>query len=175
MFPSCRAHRVDTSVVVSVVASVVQAPLLIQTTQPASDTAVENMEMSPSNFIHVGVLRTDSFGMKLEKSTGLHLPTFTPGGVVLRRGLKLKHRLELSLVLKSLKCDLCLVYLGSFVGLVKFLLKNFCCSMTISRRKHKRSSFWLNSVMLFSVTKSGEFSFLLFLFLLFCHVFSDFC
>ena len=62
MFPSSRAHRVDTSVVVSVVASVVQAPLLIQTTQPASHTAVENMEMSPSNFIHVGVLRTDSFG-----------------------------------------------------------------------------------------------------------------
>ena len=98
-------------------------PSPAQVAQPCPDVAVDDMEVSPSNIIHVGVLRTDSFGMKLEKSTGLHLPTFTPGGVVLRRGLKLKHRLELSLVLKSLKCDLCLVYLGSFVGLVKFLLK----------------------------------------------------
>ena len=57
-FPSSRADHVCTSVV----APVVQAPSLIQTVQPASDAAVDNMETSPSNFIRVGVLRTDSFG-----------------------------------------------------------------------------------------------------------------
>ena len=61
-FPSSRADRVRTSVVAPDVAPVVEAPPLIQTAQPASDSAVESMETSPSNFVHVGVLRTDSFG-----------------------------------------------------------------------------------------------------------------
>ena len=45
----------------------VQAPSPIQTVQPASDTTVENMETSPSNFIRVGVLRTDSCGDEAAK------------------------------------------------------------------------------------------------------------
>ena len=61
-FPSSRADRVRTSVVAPVVASVVQTPPSIQTVQPASDSAVNKMETSPSNFVRVGVLRTDSFG-----------------------------------------------------------------------------------------------------------------
>ena len=61
-FPSSRADRVRTSVVAPVVAPVVQAPSPVQTVQPVPDSAVDNMETSPSNFVRVGVLRTDSFG-----------------------------------------------------------------------------------------------------------------
>ena len=66
-FPSSKADRIRTSVVVSVVAPVVQAPPLIQTAQPASDSTVDNMETSPSNFVRVGVLRANSFGDEARK------------------------------------------------------------------------------------------------------------
>ena len=61
-FPSSRADRVRTSVVAPVVAPETQAPSPIQATQSVSDSAVDNMETSPSNFVRVGVLRADSFG-----------------------------------------------------------------------------------------------------------------
>ena len=61
-FPSSRADRIRTSVVAPVVAPVVQPPSPVQAAQPVLDSTVDNMETSPSNFIRVGVLRTDSFG-----------------------------------------------------------------------------------------------------------------
>ena len=66
-FPSSRADRMHTSVPAPVVLAAVHTPSPTQVTQPSLDAVVDGMETSPSNFIHVGVLRTDSFGHEAGK------------------------------------------------------------------------------------------------------------
>ena len=51
MISSSRADHVHTSAPAPVVLAVVHTPSPTQVTQPSPDSAVEGMEMSPSNFV----------------------------------------------------------------------------------------------------------------------------
>ena len=99
------------------------------------------MEASHSAPICVGVMRADSFGDdagKIHRAALAHVYLMRSN---IKKRAVIGASVDLLLVQKSLRCDLLLVHVCFLVNLVKSLLNNCCCLMTMSRRELRHSSF----------------------------------